>query len=142
MENYNYNIEILDEKICLLYFNKEHYNKVMYMLMKDVLLQNSNKFFSLTICDNEISLFIDQSIFEKIAEKNEDTYHKPNAVEKDYRAIRIFDNVDGVSHIGIVSKISTVLSKSNISILYVNSYNNNYILLSEKDLQEAKECLI
>ncbi len=140
-KQYIFNLEVLPINICLLYFNKSEYTKVIYMLMKEVIFQDNYNFFSLTICDDEISVFLDQHIVDKFTEKNSKFYHQPNAVDRDYRAIRVYDSIDGVSHIGIVSKISTLLAESNIPILYVNSYNNNYILVPDSELENAKKCL-
>jgi hypothetical protein len=148
-KQYTFHLEILPELICLLFYNKHEYDKVSFMLMKEVIFMNTFSFFSLTICEDEISIFLDQNIVNNFITKNKKEidcdikfYQEPIAVDRDYRAIRVFDSMDGVSHIGIVSKISTLLSKSDIPILYVNSYNNNYVLVPDKHLEKAKKCLL
>ena len=140
-KEYIFHLEVLNEPICLLFFNKREYTRVTYMLMKEVIFQDTYKFFSFTVCDDEISVFLDQNIVDRFINKNDHTYQYPNAVDRDYRAIRVYDSIDGVSHIGIVSKISTILATCNIPILYVNSYNNNYILVPDSELERAKKCL-
>jgi hypothetical protein len=130
--DYNFNFEILEEKISLLYFPKYSYDEVMYSILKSVLFNPNNIFFSLTCNEDEISLFIDSRYEPK---------NNYGTIDKGYRVIRIYDNYDGVENIGIVSKISGLLSEKQIPILYVNSYNNNYILIKEKYLEKTKEVL-
>jgi hypothetical protein len=141
--SYNFHLEILPENIALIYYNKNYFNNVTFLLMKEVFFQNTFTFLSLTVCDNEISIFIDQSIAEKFVNTNDTDSNNfvPSSIDRDYRAIRVYDSIDGISHIGIVKKISTLMAEHNIPILYVNSYNNNYILISDNDLQNAKKCL-
>ena len=43
----------------------------------------------------------------------------------------------GIDHVGVVSQISRVLSEVGVSILYVNTYGKNYVLVSAADYDRA-----
>jgi hypothetical protein len=47
--------------------------------------------------------------------------------------IQIHENSSGMDHVGIINRISGILTKNNIPILYINTFNNNYILVKEQD---------
>jgi hypothetical protein len=132
MEKYNYNLEILNSIIALVYIPKNLFHQYLVYLLKDVILDEEGIFYSLTVNEDEISLFIDQ---EKIKIK------EGMIIDPNYKIIRIYDNSDGLGNVGIVSKLSSLMSKNNIPILYVNSYNNNYILIKENYFIKALKCL-
>jgi hypothetical protein len=44
--------------------------------------------------------------------------------DDNYLSIRIYDNHDGIDHIGIVSHISSIFTKCKIPILYINNFDN------------------
>lgn len=91
---------------------------------------SSGEFFSITKTDQELSIVYPQ---EKI----------PAGVlmEKDWRAFRVEDVVDGVYVVGIIASLSGPLAKAGISIFNISTYETNYILLEEKNLAKAKEIL-
>lgn len=122
-------IETLPNKINLYHFNKADIHKVMFQFIKNMALHD-DLFFSYTCSDDEVSLFIDS----KCEIKNINY-----SVMQGYRIIKMYDTVDNIDQIGIVSKISTIMKEANIPILYVNSFNENYILVEEKDLGKAKD---
>lgn len=134
MECYNFNFECLDVKVAVIYFNKQYYDTVIYHILKDVIFNDDINFFSLTFNTDEISLFVDERFVPNIKDIN-------YTIDKNYRVIRVYDYNDGIQNVGIVSKLSSLLSSSDIPLLYVNSYNNNYILLKEDYLDKAKEIL-
>lgn len=57
-----------------------------------------------------------------------------------WRAFRLEGKLD-FSLIGILSKISTILAKNNIGIFAISTYNTDYILVKEKDLETAESVL-
>jgi hypothetical protein len=138
--NYKFDIEILENKISLLKLNKKDYDFISFLITKEILFKNTFSFISLTFTKHEpdISIFVDYSIAEYIIKyvsaNNLDTYSK----DDNYIAIRIYDTHDGIDHIGIVSHISSIFAKCQIPILYINNYDNNYILIKEKYLDDAK----
>lgn len=61
-------------------------------------------------------------------------------VEKDWRAFKLEGDVE-LSSVGIIASLSKPLAEAGISILNVSTYETNYILVEEKNLEKAKEVL-
>ena len=96
--------------------------------ISEVKMDSEYVFFSRT--DEEISLVC----------LTEDT--PGNAIEKNdgWKAFRIEGKLD-FSLIGILSKISTTLAKNNIGIFAISTYNTDYILVKQKDMDNAEKAL-
>jgi hypothetical protein len=60
--------------------------------------------------------------------------------EKDWRAFRVEGPLGFVST-GIVSSLSSPLSKVKISIMYISTYETDYILVEDKNLGKAAKVL-
>lgn len=90
----------------------------------------SGEFFSITRTDRELSIVYPQ---EKI----------PGGVlfEKDWRAFKVESIVDGIHVVGIIASLSKPLAEGNINIFNISTYETNYILLEEKNLEKAKRVL-
>ncbi|NMF06829.1 ACT domain-containing protein [Clostridium beijerinckii] len=67
----------------------------------------------------------------------------PNEVkcEKEWRILKVEGQLD-FSLVGILSSISTILAKSGISIFAISTYDTDYILVKEKDVDNAMKALI
>jgi hypothetical protein len=98
-------------------------------------LPNKDIFFSLTINDIEISIICDSFIEEYIKDID-------YIVLKNYKCIKISDDYDNINYVGIVKKISTLLTEIDIPILYINSFNNNFIIVETKFFEIAMKHLI
>lgn len=87
-------------------------------------------FFSITKTEQELSIVCPQ---DKI----------PGGVlfEKDWRAFRLESVADGVYTAGIIVHLASPLAEANISIFNVSTYETNYILVEEKNLEKAKKVL-
>ena len=72
--------------------------------------------------------------------KTEDT--PQNTIERDdgWRAFRIQGVLD-FSLIGILSKLSSILAENQIGIFAVSTYNTDYILVKEENLERALSVL-
>ena len=72
----------------------------------------------------------------------EEEYIPQNATvcEKGWRGFRVEGILD-FSLTGILSKISTVLAEEEIGIFAVSTYNTDYILVKEENLQNALNAL-
>lgn len=90
----------------------------------------SGNFYSITRTDQELSIVYPQ-----------DKIPGGVLVEKDWRAFRVEDVVDGIYAIGIIASLSEPLAKTGISIFNISTYETNYILVEEKNLAKAKEVL-
>jgi hypothetical protein len=136
-KKYDFEMEIIDEPISLITFNRTDFDVIMYALMKEIFFKDKFIFFSMTIHDNEISIFVDQKIMNILLEHYKDKIY--GSCDDNYNAIKIYDSHDGVDHIGIVNSISSTFTELKIPILYVNSFNNNYILIKNTYIEHAKK---
>jgi len=60
--------------------------------------------------------------------------------EKNWRAFKVKGPL-GFSLTGIVASLSKPLAEAQISILYISTYETDYLLVEEKNLQKTKEVL-
>lgn len=70
----------------------------------------------------------------------ETVYKSAYAVDKGWRALRIKGVLD-FSLVGILYKISKILAENNIGIFAVSTYNTDYILVKEENINKASEKL-
>lgn len=91
--------------------------------------QNSD-FFSITRTSDELSVVC-----------IEDNIPSHVKCEKDWRILKIEGPLD-FSLIGILASISTILAQKGISIFAVSTYDTDYILVKNKDIDNAIESLI
>lgn len=119
------------EKILTMKLLKEKYG--VCRLGKTQLIpewaQNSD-FFSITRTSDELSIVcIEESI--------------PNNVkcEKDWRILKIEGPLD-FSLIGILASVSKILAQKGISIFAISTYDTDYILVKNKDIDNAIQSLI
>lgn len=66
----------------------------------------------------------------------------PNEIkcEKDWRILKVEGPLD-FSLIGILTSISTILAQKSISIFAISTYDTDYILVKDKDIDSAIEAL-
>jgi len=88
------------------------------------------EFYSITKTDEELSIVV-----------NEDVNILSNAVEDNWKAIKIVGTLD-FALIGILSKISTILAQAKISIYAISTYNTDYILVKADKLEKAIKVLV
>lgn len=91
--------------------------------------QNSDLFSITKTCD-ELSIICSQDDI-------------PNNIqcEKDWRILKIEGPLD-FSLIGILASISTLLAQKGISIFAISTYDTDYILVKNKDIDNAIQSLI
>jgi hypothetical protein len=133
----NLYVNIEDCVVSLSFIKKEYFEKISHFLMK-VLLFNNDLFVSYTVSDDEISIFLDERLLENLTDNMKDLMHID---DKRYKVIQIYEFSSGISHIGIVHKISCILSKKEIPILYINTYNNNFVLVEKENLDRVTTLL-
>lgn len=90
----------------------------------------TKQFYFLGKTDDEISLVCETA----------DTPEDTAAREDGWRAFRI-EGVLDFSLIGILSKISAVLADAEIGIFAVSTYNTDYILVKQEQLDKAAQAL-
>lgn len=91
-------------------------------------IQNS-KFYSVTKTADELSIVCSQ-----------DSIHGEIKCEKDWRILKVEGPLD-FSLIGILSSITTILAKKKISIFAISTYDTDYILVKNKDIDNAVNAL-
>ena len=60
--------------------------------------------------------------------------------EKDWRAFKLAGDVE-LSSVGVIASLSKPLAEAGISIFNVSTYQTNYVLVEEKNLEKAKNIL-
>jgi len=119
------------EKILTMKLLKERYG--VCRLDKTELIPEWSKnsdFFAITRTADELSVVCSQD-------------NIPNDIkcEKDWRILKIQGPLD-FSLIGILASISTILAQKGISIFAISTYDTDYILVKNKDIDNAIESLI
>ena len=87
-------------------------------------------FFSVTKTSDELSIVC-----------NENNIPSGIKCEKNWRVLKIEGPLD-FSLIGILASISTILAQKSISIFAVSTYDTDYILVKDKDIDNAIAALI
>ena len=90
----------------------------------------SASFFFIARTDEEISLVC----------RTADTPANTTAREDGWRAFRV-EGVLDFSLVGILSRISAVLSENGIGIFALSTYNTDYILVKAEDMDRAMDAL-
>ena len=125
---------IIDKKtnIKLYNLNKNQYNKYLFNI-NQLLNTNIIYFIGKNFKNaNFFSLFIEECDLTKLLDKDDIT----NSYDS-FHILNLYEDDCGINHIGTVNYISNIFMKNQISILYINTFNENIILVSEKDLENA-----
>ena len=87
------------------------------------------EFFSITKTEDELSIVcLEENISEKIKS------------EKGWRVLKVEGPLD-FSLVGILSKISGLMAKNNISIFAISTYDTDYILIKDENIKKAIKVL-
>lgn len=87
-------------------------------------------FVTLTVTGEEISLVCEQGAIPADATE----------VQNDFSLLKVEGPLD-FSLIGILAQLSGILAKEGISIFCVSTYDTDYIMVREKELERAKAAL-
>ncbi|GIM30068.1 amino acid-binding protein [Clostridium polyendosporum] len=121
----------MSEKILTMKLLKERYG--VCRLDKTELIPEwakNSDFFSITRTSDELSIVCSQ-----------DNIPDDIKYEKDWRILEIQGPLD-FSLIGILASISKILAQNGISIFAISTYDTDYILVKNKDIDNAIESLI
>lgn len=119
------------EKTLTMKLLKEKYG--VCRLDKDELIpewSKSSEFVSITKTADELSIVCSQ-----------DNIPEDKKCERDWRILKIQGTLD-FSLIGILASISTVLAQKGISIFAISTYDTDYILVKNSDIDNAIEALV
>ncbi|OGZ18713.1 MAG: hypothetical protein A2175_00285 [Candidatus Nealsonbacteria bacterium RBG_13_42_11] len=120
MDTPKFTLSVLPEKLGICHLNK---NTPIPDWSKDI------SFCSITRTSDELSIVCPQ---EKI----------PGGVlfEEDWRAFKLEGDVE-LSSVGVIASLAKPLAEAGISIFNVSTYETNYVLVEDKNLEKAKEVL-
>lgn len=90
---------------------------------------HKGRFYSLTQTDDELSIVCSQ---ENIGEADK--------VDKGWKALKVEGPLD-LSLIGIIADLSSILANGGIGIFTVSTYDTDYILVKEENLEKAIDLL-
>jgi hypothetical protein len=120
MPNKKFILSLLPEKFGICHFDKK---SEIPSWAKDA------NFFSITKTPDELSILCPQ-----------DKIPGGVIVEKNWRALKV-EGPLGFSLTGIVSSLSKPLAEAKISILYISTYETDYIFVKEENLERAIKIL-
>lgn len=87
-------------------------------------------FYSITRTKDELSIVcIQDNVDEKV-----------DKVERDWRVLKVVGPLD-FSLVGIIANLSSVLANGGVSIFVISTFDTDYILVKEKNLEKAREVL-
>jgi hypothetical protein len=105
----------------------------IYRFRKDSILPDwiySSDFYSITQTKDELSVIATQTSFDL-----------DNIIKsEDWRIFKIVGTLD-FSLIGIIADVSKIFKEINISIFSISTYDTDYILVKQKDLNSGIEAL-
>lgn len=126
MEDSQLSITLYPQKLAMISIDRDKISDYCHPLLK-YFIDKSNPFYSLTISKNEISLISE----EEYANNFTDCKSK-----KGWFALHVSvgaSNTEG----DLVQLTSSVLKEANIPIFYISSFNDDFILVEETNIQMA-----
>lgn len=131
----------LPNTLSLVSFPRNRIPDFSFCLLKLLLSPQSSEdeyFFSATLTSDEVSLIVETTLLEQLPSKFVVEFQRNS---KSWKAIQISAGMFGFAGLGAVSKISEILANHNISIYYLSTFDDDFILVQENDIVEAINCL-
>lgn len=94
----------------------------------------NDDFFHISQHESELSLILPTKYKENIQK-----HCALNTMPETFAVLRIYQEMHGINEQGIVAKISKLFAQKDIPILYLNSFNNNFVLLPEERLDDLHD---
>lgn len=129
-----YRINPLDYNVKIVAVERDKKDKLLSLILR-CYQSEKDIFYNVNEGDDELSLIIDTKM-EKYY-KNIDCTVYPDI----YKIIQIHNNSSGIDNVGTVTQISSLFTDINIPIMYINTYNYNYILVKNKKFDKAVNAL-
>ncbi|GAB6098510.1 ACT domain-containing protein [Halanaerocella petrolearia] len=120
MNRFNLSLEVLENKFAIWRLNKES-SIPEWIFQED--------FFSVTKTDDEVSIIC-----------NQDKISSQDKVSMNWRGLKVAGPLD-FSLTGILASLTDVLAEAEISVFAFSTYDTDYLLVKDKDLEEAIETL-
>ena len=131
-DDVKYNFRVLSEPVVLVLLKK--LNDSMHLINQLLYYTDNDIFVSFTKNEDELSLIVT----EKYISQNNNNL---NIYDKKYSVFQIIENCSEIEKVGIVNCLSKIMATNGISILYITTYNNDYILVDFEKTQLAINCL-
>ncbi len=125
MEQYNLKLKVLDDDLCIC--RLEPSARIPAWI-------TTGTFFSITRTEEELSIVCSRNTM------SEDTGSQM-VCEKEWKCIKVEGPLD-LSLIGILAHLSSALADAGISIFAISTYDTDYLLVKEKELENAIIVLI
>lgn len=134
--NFKFSIDIGKKRVKLYKCSQNEYQNIVKHNIIQPLHQN---LLCQTFYEDEITLYVyvdddnkfDHFILSKMCVTDEREYH----------LVTIYEDVPGIDHVGIIYHISSYFLKESIPILYINTYGNNLVLISDEMMEKAMKIL-
>ncbi|KAF8937691.1 GATS protein-like 3 [Haplosporangium gracile] len=129
-------VNILPLRLQLASLQKKDIPRCTHQLMRLVLFPSGPRhFFSYTETDKEVSLILDEEHIRSFP------VNTVNICKVIWRAVQIEPGESGLGAEEVISKVSKPLADVNVSIMQISTYDADFTLLPECDLERALECL-
>lgn len=136
-------VNILPNEVTIINLNNLKRSELLQPILELTMMSSKvakaeTHFFSLTSTEDELSLVTDKDLLLTLKRNGKlsdiDDY---NTTNKTYRVLQFHEGMSGVSHTGIVEYLSRLFSVQSIAIIYINTYNNNFILIETSDFKKC-----
>ena len=140
-------VNILPNEVVILSVNKLKRTFLLHVIleltmMTPKVINNEQHFFSLTSTDDELSLITEKQLLDEAIKTNKistcDDYY---SYSETYSVLQFHEGGSGITHTGIVQYLSNLFSTENIPIIYINTYNNNFILITSSNFDKCNRIL-
>ena len=123
----NFSLELIPTKVNLFNTHPKNIQSILGHLLPIFL---DHEFYCISQSDQELSLVIPSKYSSTFSK-----FPNMNCMEDTFIVLRIFQDTHQINEYGIVNKISKIFTDKDIPILYINSFNNNYVLIPENKLE-------
>lgn len=123
----HFSLECFTSLVVLVHCHPNFKLQVLGYLLP-MLSSTSYEFFSITQNADEFSMFIPISYAEKLVQE---LGHIVTIMPNKYKVLRMYQDSHKIDEYGVVKELSSFFTEKNIPILYINSFNNNYVLYPE-----------
>eukprot|EP01095_Lingulamoeba_sp_RSL-Kostka_P000685 TRINITY_DN10969_c0_g1_i1.p1 TRINITY_DN10969_c0_g1~~TRINITY_DN10969_c0_g1_i1.p1 ORF type:complete len:139 (+),score=36.38 TRINITY_DN10969_c0_g1_i1:49-465(+) len=106
------------------YINRDKFNDSAKLSLISILMDVKDDLFALVNSDDEVTIIFEEKHFNKI---NKESIQLSGVQE--YFAFRLLESNNFIDESGVVKKVSTLLAEDSIPILYMTTFNNNYVLV-------------
>lgn len=140
-----YNFRLLVDPVILISLNNISPSMSMHLINKLLFYTESDIFVSFTRNQEESSLIVSEKYFNKYKEENNSQYIREDGHITHgqlYSVFKIIEYSTEINKIGVVNSLSKIMADNEISILYITTFNNDYILVNYESTDKAVRALI